>query len=63
MKSKWILIGCGILSFTVGFCTIWWQGYISGCKITAERSVDFVKENYPEAYDLIMKSMSEGKSK
>lgn len=63
MKSKLILIGCGILSFTVGFCTIWWQGYTSGCKITAERSVDFVKENYPEAYDLIMKSMSEGATK
>lgn len=32
-------------------------------EILAERSIDFVKENYPEAYDLIMKSMSEGESK
>ena len=33
---------------------MWWYGYKYGCKETAYASVVYIRDNYPEAYKIIV---------
>ena len=44
---KYVVIACG------GYA-IYRLGFHQGCNDAAKASVDFVKENHPEAYDIIV---------
>ena len=58
---KYILIGTGVIAFGGACYFSWWNGFHVGCRESADASVEYLKENYPDAYKLIMQQIAESK--
>lgn len=56
---KYILIGAGVVVFGSACYFSWWNGFHVGCREAADASVRYIKDNYPDAYALIMQQMSQ----
>lgn len=56
---KYVLIGAGVVVFGSACCFSWYKGFRIGCRVTADESVQYIKDNYPDAYALIMQQMSQ----
>ena len=56
---KWILIGAGLIAFGGACYFSWYSGLRTGCRETADESVQYIKTNFPDAYEMIMQQMSD----
>ena len=51
---KYILIGVGVIAFGSSCYFLWWNGFHTGCRESADASIRYLKENYPDAYNLVV---------